>query len=287
MDLVLDGNGPRYAQLVRSLKAAIANGRLVDGARLPASRELAHDLGLSRATVVAAYEQLAAEGFLRGKVGSGSYINSVRSPTPRTLPNRRSVLPQSAYSRRSRQLHDHADMPGRRLPGMRHAFQYGVPIVDSRLTSAWTRELARAAPYVHPNYPKTQGVTELRETLCAHITRTRGVVCTADDILIVDGTQQAMSLIARVLLDPGDEVVMEEPQYFGTRKVFQMHGAQVSGVPVDEDGLCIDALPDHPVKLVCVTPSHQFPTGAVLSLPRRIALLASVRRLDRRRRLRR
>lgn len=277
MDLILDGNGPRYAQLVRSLKSAMASGRLADGDRLPASRELAHDLRLSRATVVTAYEQLRAEGYLKATVGSGSFVSSPGPAPMRALPNRRPVLPQSEYSRRSRQLHDHSNLPGRRVPGMRHAFQYGVPIVNSSLTSAWARELARAAPYVQPNYPMTQGLPELRQALCAHISRTRGVSCTPDNILIVGGTQQAMSLVARVLLDPGDEVVMEEPQYFGTRRVFQMHGAGIIGIPVDEDGLCVDALPVHPVKLVCVTPSHQFPTGAVLSLPRRMALLEIAR----------
>ena len=273
MDLVLDGHGPLYAQLVRSVKAAMAAGRLADGGRLPASRELATALGLSRTTVVAAYEQLRAEGVLKGKVGSGSYISTPRAPVPRLVPARRPVLPQSAYSRRARQLQDAGPLPGHRLPGMRHAFQFGLPIVSTTLTSTWARELARVAPYARLNYPVTQGVPALREALCAHITRTRGVACAPEDVLIVSGTQQAMTLVARVLLDVDDEVVMEEPHYFGTRKVLQMHGAKVSGVAVDEDGLCVDQLPERPVKLVCVTPSHQFPTGAVLSLARRVALL--------------
>jgi GntR family transcriptional regulator/MocR family aminotransferase len=273
MDLVLDGNGPLYAQLARAIKAAIASGRIAQGSRLPASRDLAGDLGLSRTTVVTAYEQLRAEGYLQGKVGAGSFVSTPWPAPTRLLPNRRAVLPQSAYSRRARQVHTPDDIPGRRLPGMRHAFQFGLPIVSTTLPATWAREIARAAPYARLNYPATQGLRALREALCAHITGTRGVVCTPDDLLIVNGTQQAMSLIARVLLDPGDEVVMEEPHYFGTRRVFQMHGAQVTGVPVDGDGLCVERLPGRAVKLVCVTPSHQFPTGAVLSLTRRKALL--------------
>ena len=277
MDLFLDGNGPLYAQLVRSLKTAMANGRIANGSRLPPSRELATTLGLSRSTVVAAYEQLRAEGFIQGKVGAGSYVTSPWPTVARPPLARRPMLAQSAYSRRARQLHDHSELPGRRIPGMRHAFQYGLPVASPRLMSAWVRELARAAPYIRPNYPVTQGLPALREALCAHIARSRGVACLPEDLLITSGTQQAMNLVTRVLLDPGDEVVMEDPQYSSTRKIFQLHGANVTGVPVDHDGLCVDALPPHPVKLVCVTPSHQFPTGAVLSLPRRHQLLEHAR----------
>lgn len=277
MDLVLDGKGPLYYQLIRSLKAAMASGRIPDGSRLPASRELAHDLGVSRTTVVAAYERLRAEGFLLGKVGSGSYVSSPWQATPKTTGPRGGAPPQSAFSRRSRELHDPNDLPGRRLPGMRHAFQYSLPVVSNTLTTTWTRTLMKVAPYVRPNYPATQGLLTLREAVCAHIARTRGVVCSPDDILIVGGVQQAVTLIARVLLDPGDDVVMEEPQYFGARRILQMHGASVTGVAVDRDGLCVDQLAAHPAKLVCVTPSHQFPTGAVLSLARRRALLEHAR----------
>ena len=277
MDLVLDGNGPLYAQLVRSLKSAIAAGRVADGSRLPASRELAGLLGLSRTTVVAAYEQLRAEGLLTGKVGAGSYVHAPRPVATRLPPVRRSVLPQSEYSRRARDVPDARDLPGRRLPGLRYAFQYGLPVVSTALFSAWSRELARTTPYLRLNYPSAQGVPALREALCAHITRTRGVACTPDDLLIVNGTQQAMTLVARVLLDPGDEVVLEEPHYFAIRRLLQMHGARVTGVAVDDDGLCVDRLPERPAKLTCVTPSHQFPTGAVLSLPRRKALLEIAR----------
>jgi GntR family transcriptional regulator/MocR family aminotransferase len=277
MDLVLDGNGRLTAQLVRSLKSAIATGRLVDGTRLPASRELAGLLGLSRTTVVAAYEQLRAEGFATGKVGSGTYVCAPRPAPARLSPGRRAIEPQSAYSRRAREVHDPRDLPGRRLPGMRYAFQYGLPMVSTALFSAWARELAATTPYLRLNYPTAQGLPALREALCAHITRTRGVVCTPDDLLIVNGTQQAMSLVARVLLDPGDDVVLEEPHYFATRRVLQMHGARLTAVAVDGDGLCVDSIPGRGFKLACVTPSHQFPTGAVLSMARRLALLESAR----------
>jgi GntR family transcriptional regulator/MocR family aminotransferase len=273
MDLILDGNGPRYLQVVRALKDAINSGRLPNGMRLPSSRELCAELGVSRTTVVAAYEHLHAEGLIRGKVGSGSYVTS-----PRTAPSRPQaacigVLPQSDFSRRSRQVFDIADLPGRRPPGMRHAFQFGLPMVNPRLSVLWARELARAAPYVRPEYPSVQGLPALREAICRHINRSRGVMCTPDDILIVNGAQQAFSLISRVLLDPGEAVVIEEPHYHGVRKILQIHGARLCPVAVDANGLRTAGLPDPAAKLVIVTPSHQFPTGAVLSLERRRALL--------------
>ena len=277
MDLVLDGEGALYAQLARALKQAMASGRLADGTRLPASRDLARDLGVSRTTVVAAYEQLRTEGLLTGKVGSGSFVQWQLRRAERITPLPRAVLPQSAYSRRGRELHDPAALPGRRLPGLRHAFQYGAPLLDAGFNAAWIRELARAAPYVRPHYPAPQGLAALREAVAAQLRRTRGVPCAPEDVLIVGGAQQAIALTARVLLDPGDEVVLEEPHYFGLRRILQLHGARVIGVPVDGQGLCVQALPPQPVKLVCVTPSHQFPTGAVLSGQRRLELLEYAR----------
>ena len=277
MDLVLDDNGPLYLQLARALKEAMAIGRLANGTRLPSSRELAYDLNLSRTTVVAAYEQLRAEGFITGRVGSGSYVTSPWNAPVRPAPPRRAVVAQSAFSRRTREFCALDNIPGRRPPGMRYAFQYGMPVVNTGLTAHWMRELARAAPYVQPNYPRIQGLPALREAVCRHIGRTRGVTCTPDDVLIVSGTQQALSLIARVLLDEGDQVALEEPHYFSARTVLQVHGARLVGIPVDQDGMQVDRLPDPAVKLSYVTPSHQFPTGAVLSHERREALLEYAR----------
>jgi GntR family transcriptional regulator/MocR family aminotransferase len=277
MDLVLDDNGPLYLQLARALKEAMAAGRLANGTRLPSSRELAYDLNLSRTTVVAAYEHLRAEGFIAGRVGSGSYVTSPWTTPVRSPPVRRAVVAQSDYSRRLREFSDIGNIPGRRPPGMRYAFQFGVPMVNTALTAQWVRELARAAPYVQPNYPRIQGLPALREAVARHVGRTRGVACSADDVLIVGGTQQALSLIARVLLDVGDEVALEEPHYFTARTILQVHGARLVGVPVDADGMQVDRLPDPAVKLTYVTPSHQFPTGAVLSHERRLALLEYAR----------
>lgn len=273
MHLQLDGRGPLHAQLTRALKAAVFAGRLHQGARLPATRQLAHELGVSRNTVLAAYEQLHAEGFVDGRVGSGSYVTPpLQTLRPvRALPA--SLAPQSEFARRCRLYHDHARMPGRRIDGVRYSFQYGMPVTNPALTSAWARELAHAAAYTAPGYPMSQGLPALREAVCDYLARRRGVQVRPEDVVIVDGTQQAVALTARVLLDPGDTAVLEEPHYAAIREVLQIHGARLQSVAVDGQGLCCDALPSEGAKLVCVTPSHQFPSGVVMSLPRRLELL--------------
>jgi GntR family transcriptional regulator/MocR family aminotransferase len=274
MDLFLDGDGPVYRQVARALRGAIVAGRLPHGTRLPPSRDLAHDLGVSRNTVVAAYEALRIEGLLSGRVGDGSYVQAEKAPASRSHVLQRSVAPQSEFARRGRQVHDPAEWPfGMRKPGLRYAFQFGFPMVSHTLAATWAREVARAAPYVGLDYPERQGSTALRRAIAAHITRSRGVRCTPGDVLVVDGTQQAISLVADVLVDRGNEVVMEDPHYRSMRKVFQLRGATIVGVGVDAHGLKTAELPQRSVKLVTVTPSHQFPTGAVLSAERRRALL--------------
>lgn len=278
MHLQLDGRGPLHAQLTRALKSAVFAGRVSEGARLPATRQLARELGLSRNTVLAAYEQLRAEGFVDGRVGSGSYVTPPLQDA-RPLHAVDSPLPaQSQFARRARIVHDHLRIPGRAIPGVRYAFQYGVPLTNPALTSAWARELAHAAAYTSTNYPASQGVPALREAVCDYLARRRGIQAEPQDVVIVAGTQQAVALTARVLLDQNDEVLLEEPHYSAMREALQIHGAKVSTLDVDEHGLKVDELPSTPPKLICVTPSHQFPTGAVLSLPRRLQLLDYARR---------
>jgi GntR family transcriptional regulator/MocR family aminotransferase len=272
MDLILDGNGPAYLQVVRALKEAVVTGRLADGTRLPSTRDLAIDLKVSRTTVVAAYEHLRAEGFLVGKVGSGSYVCTSARLGDRPRPFTR-AQPQSTYARRLRENPSITDPPGRRPPGMRFAFQYGMPSVSTTLTSQWTRQLAKVAPYVRPEYPSPGGLPGLRDVIARHVARTRGVFCTPDDIVIVSGTTQALALLSRVLLDEGDMVALEDPHWLGARFAFQLAGADIEGVPVDDDGMRTDLLPDRPARVVYVTPSHQFPTGSVLSHERRVQLL--------------
>ncbi|MBP6216268.1 MAG: PLP-dependent aminotransferase family protein [Luteimonas sp.] len=271
--VILDGQGSLQAQLTRALRQGILGGRFASGSRLPATRWLASELGVSRNTVLAAYEQLRAEGFLEGHAGSGSYVAaSAQDPGQVPTPGAEAA-PQSAYAQRARAVYDRRRIPGQPIAGTRYSFQYGVPMTSPTLTTAWARELSRAARYTQPNYPPVQGLPELREAVCDYLARRRGVQASPEDVLIVAGTQQALALAMRALLDPGDEAAIEDPHYFAVRMGLQIHGARVRYVPVDAQGLRCEALPLPAPKLVCVTPSHQFPSGVVMSLSRRMELL--------------
>lgn len=271
MHLELDGTGPRYLQLTRALRAAIETGRLAAGAPLPPSRRLAEQLGVSRNTVISAYEQLRAEGLLDAHAGSATFVNGVARNAATAPPVRRKIEPQSRYSERARRYRDF--FITRRHYGLRYNFQYGEPITNPSLYTTWSRELKRAADYCSPDYPDPQGLPELRAAVCDYLARRRGIQTEPDHILIVSGSQQACYLTSRVLLDEGDRVVLEEPNYFGLRQLLQAHGAELLPIPADARGLCCDLLPAAPAKLICVTPSHQFPCGAALSLERRHNLL--------------
>jgi len=273
MHIQLDGRGPLHAQLTRALKSAMFAGRVHTGERLPPTRLLARELGMSRNTVLAAYEQLRAEGFVDGRVGSGSYVTPPLQVTRPATSGTPSAPAQSAYARRMRVFHDNARLASAMDVEIRYRFQYGMPLTNPALTNLWARELSRAALYTKPSYPPIQGLPALREAVCDYLARRRGVQAMPEDVLIVAGTQQAIALTTRILLDAGDHVAIEDPQYFATRRVLQVHGATLCAVPVDSDGLVVDALPARAPRLVCVTPSHQFPSGAVMSLPRRMALL--------------
>ncbi len=285
MFVQLDDHGPRYLQLARALKQAILDGRCAPSSRLPATRVFARDLGLSRNTVLAAYEQLAAEGFIEGRVGSGCYVAAfaaTKAAPPSSPPSRRSAskLRLSRRGRLAMGLHDRA-IPGRQYRGLRYNLQYGLPMTNPQLASAWRRELNQAAAHAEMDYPDPQGLIGLRHQVCAYLARRRGIVAAPEDVLIVSGTQQAFALAADVLLDEGDSVLFEDPQYRGARQLLQVRGADVRGCRVDGDGLVTAELPrGKSTRLAVVTPSHQFPTGAVLSLPRRMHLLDWAQRSD-------
>jgi GntR family transcriptional regulator/MocR family aminotransferase len=277
MFLQLDDKGPRYLQLARALKQAILDGRCAPGTRLPATRTLARELEISRNTALAAYALLAEEGLIEGRSGSGCYVAAFAASTkgPAAASAHASAR-MPALSRRGRRMHQVYDraIPGRQHRGLRYNLQYGLPMTNPQLASAWRRALNQAAAHVQTDYPDPQGLPELRTQICEYLARRRGINARADDVLIVNGTQQAFALAADVLLDAGDRMLLEDPHYQGARQVFAARGAAIRTCRVDGDGLVTSALPrDGRTRLAVVTPSHQFPTGAVLSLPRRMQLL--------------
>lgn len=270
MFLELDGRGPLYDQLTRALKASILDGRIGAGTQLPPTRELAQELEISRTTVLAAYEQLRAEGFIDGRVGSGSFVSHLQARPPQH-PVRTKIAAPSRYAQRARAVRNW-DIP-RMHRGLRYNLQYGYPLVNPALNNAWGRELARAAAYTRLNINDVAGFGALRQQTCDYLARRRGVQAQPEDVLIVSGTQQAIDLAARVLLDEGDRVVLEEPHYFLAHQALVAHGADIVAVRTDQHGLVCDELPAQAPRLLYVTPSHHFPSGAVLSMQRRLDLL--------------
>jgi GntR family transcriptional regulator/MocR family aminotransferase len=290
----INASGTLYEQIYQSLRSAILAGQLAPGSRLPSTRALAHELGVSRNVVLLAYDQLLAEGYAVGQTGSGTYV-AAALPDTTLVPSRptsqaanpplRSTPSLSAYGRRVA-----ANAPGL-SPGMApytytvpYDFRYGLPDVAQFPHEIWRRLLARrarAASRHSFHYGPPAGHTPLRDAIADYLRRARAVVCEPEQIVVVNGSQQALDLVTRVLLDADAGVVIEEPHYQGARQVFLAAGARLHTVPVDAEGLVTAALPDAPegCRLAYVTPSHQFPSGAIMSLVRRLALLAWAERV--------
>ena len=269
----LDGKGHVYDQVMRSLRRCITSGRFPFGMRLPPSRELARQLGVSRNTVTAAYERLVADGWLNARVGSGTYVAMQATCTdtsPRSTP---ATVRLSAFGRRLLAQVDMRNIPGRAPADVQHAFQYGAPYTNHALFNSWTRALRKAVSYTDPGYNRSQGLPELRKQVSEYLHRRRGMVTSPDDVVIVGGSQQALSLCARVLLDPGDPAMIEEPHYFPVRAILNAYGARVTAVDVDDEGIGIDDLERIAPRAIFLTPTHQFPLGSMLSPERRCALL--------------
>ncbi|HEU0200809.1 MAG TPA: PLP-dependent aminotransferase family protein [Burkholderiaceae bacterium] len=268
------GAGRRIYDLLRS---QIAEGTLPSGARVPSTRALAADLGVSRTTVTAAYEQLAAEGYL---VTSAGRVARVASPL--VAP----ALPGPRAARRARPAPRLSEF-GRRVAGIeppalppaepaRIDFLYGAVASRDFPALLWRREyqaeLLRQQHSLY--YAAPEGDASLRRSLQGYLRRARGLACDAEQILVVHGSQQAIDLCARLLLDPGDAFVFEDPGYLMARRCFEVTGARLLATPVDGHGLDTACLPrDDRARLAYVTPSHQFPLGGVLPIGRRLELL--------------
>ncbi len=280
----LDGSGPLALQFYRALRGAILNGALSPGARLPSTRALASEAGVSRNTVLLAYAQLLSEGYAAGRQGSGTYVppelpdtmTAVASPgAPRPTGTRTHAPRLSQVARRigGRDV-TWAPAPAR-VP---YDFRYGRPAFGDFPHTTWRRLLARRARRVSDrdlDYGPPAGTPALREAIAAYLQRARAVTATAEQVIVVGGSQQGLDLCARVLLDPGARVLVEEPHYPGARGVFFAAGAEIVAAPVGADGLDVGTLgaSGRSVRLAYVTPSHQFPTGVLMSLARRLGLL--------------
>jgi GntR family transcriptional regulator / MocR family aminotransferase len=280
--LALDPEAPEplHRQLYLGIREAILAGRLPAGARVPSTRRLAEDLGVSRSTVLFAFDQLEAEGYLVGAVGSGSFV---ASSIPDHLLHHRPGEPVAApraggpprVAARNHELRRFLTVPTGLYPG---AFTPGVPPVEEFPWSLWCRLAAgrhRALPRRRLYHGRAAGYPPLREAIAAHLAASRGVRCTADQVIVLASAQEALDLVCRVLLDPGDAVWLEDPSYVGSRAALVAAGARIVPVPVDDEGLIVErgVAAEPRARLALVAPSHQFPTGVTLSLERRLALL--------------
>jgi len=263
--------------LYDSIRAAILEGRLPPGARLPASRDLARRFGLARGTIVSAFEQLGAEGYLDARVGSGTRVAAVlperlleagghtrsRSPDRRTRPVR-----LSQHARRTHAL-------GPADPARVRAFRTNLPALDLFPIALWTQVAARRYRRASTEFLRgcgPLGYPPLQRAVAHYLGASRGVLCDPGQVVVVSGVQEALDLAARLLIDPGDTVAIEDPGYTGAARVFESYGARLAPVPLDAEGLTLGPALDG-ARMVYVTPAHQFPLCMTMSLPRRLALL--------------
>jgi GntR family transcriptional regulator/MocR family aminotransferase len=273
------GRGGLQHQIYLGVRRAILDGVLAPGIRLPSSRALADDLSVSRTTTFSAYEQLAAEGYLAARQGSGTFVardlpdDLAQQAAPRVVPR----MKHPPLSGRGGAL---VSVPGpaRRLAGPPRPFRLGVPALDLfplRLWSQLVIKRLRSNTMGQLGYSDAAGFAELRQAVAEHVQTARGTRCVADQVFIVAGAQRALQIMCGLLLDPGDPVWLEEPGYPGARSAFLGAAARIIPVQVDSEGLDVAAAARRAgnARMAYVTPSHQFPLGVTLSLARRLALL--------------
>ncbi|MDT9646788.1 PLP-dependent aminotransferase family protein, partial [Pseudomonas sp. JV245A] len=286
-------------QLYQALRQRVLDGRLASGTRLPASRDLAAALGISRNSVVRAYDQLYAEGFIEGRVGDGTYVAQlpetrlpIKKLSTKVSTGFSTGLPTGLSTKQteiagdlsSKVIHSsgwqrlqthHLSTPPKGPP---RAFRVGVPAFDLFPFEVWAK--LNAAFWRRPDlgqlcYGDSAGDPRLRSLIAAYLRSARGLNCTAEQIVITSGAQQGISLCAQLLVEPGDRVAVENPGYRAAGHAFALAGAQLQGVAVDQEGIdCRQLEQLDSCRLAYVTPSHQYPTGVIMSLARRLELLA-------------
>ena len=267
---------PTYRQLYAALREAILDGRLHPGVRLPSTRDLARRHHLARGTIVAAFEQMKAEGYLTGHTGSGTYVAKVlpdtllhAGPSPRSINTTRPVRRFSDSARRARPFHGSSGERAR-------AFRANQPALDLFPTTLWAQVAGRRLRRATASLLKgcgALGYPPLQHALADYLGTARGVACAPEQVAIVSGMQEAIDLVIRLFVNPGDRVCMEDPGYPGASLAFAAAGAVVSRVPLDTEGMKIPVSRDRGARLAYVTPAHQFPVGTCMSLVRRLALL--------------
>lgn len=281
MDLFVDlrrGSGESLQrQLAEQVRRAVLDGRVPPGTRLPSTRQLARELHISRTIVEDAYGELFSDGYVERRRGSGTFVARdlpARAPAP--------ALPPARPSHRWPMSPPPIDLEPEAEPGMID-FRLGRPSMASLPAGVWRAMWRAMSAELPPNdYGPVAGDPDLRAAIADYLRRARGLDCAPDDVVITAGAMQAFDLIVRTSLSRDDRVAMEDPGYPEARDVLRSRGIPIIPIPVDQDGLRVDMLPDGdgaPI-LVYVTPSHQYPLGGRLTIARRIALIEWARRND-------
>lgn len=273
-----DSGTPAHRWLYSILRAEILEGRLRPGVRLPGTRDLANQYSLSRGTIVNAFEQLKSEGYVEGSVGSGTYVSKIlpeellqvtRKAKTQTTTQQKQRRNVSDYGRRVKLFSGLETRPPR-------AFRTNLPALNLFPTELWAQITARRWRRASTNLLlgcDPLGYRPLREAVADYLATSRGVKCVANQVAIVSGVQEALDLVARLFLNPGDRVCMENPGYPGAAIVFEAVGAKISAARVDAEGMQLRDTSLRDARLVYVTPAHQFPLGVTMSLHRRLELL--------------
>ena len=273
---------PLQQQIFNQVREAILSGRLKPGTRIPSTRVLANELKLSRNTILGAFERLYAEGYIEGKMGSGTKVSNV---LPEDLLSARTISGKQASNtalagKLSKLSRDISDMnnQGRHFSSELRAFRPSLPDLRQFPFKLWSQLIAKS----WRNPPTSLlisgdmgGYLPLRETIVSYLNAVRGLNCTAEQVIITSGAQQAIDLIARTIIDPGDDVWVEDPGYEGLRAALMAAGARLNHISVDDYGLSVrEGIQKAPnAVLAAVTPSHQYPLGVTMSLARRLELL--------------
>ena len=273
-----------YKQIYDSIRGSILRGEIESQTQLPSSRALAEQLGVSRMTVVNAYDQLLAEGYLEGKAGSGTFVAS-RLPEDYLIAPKENIENRREHKRRLRLseygkflVRNGRAIQSNEAAGQRAPFQHGLPALDDFPHHLWQKLIQKSQQtplkrLLDENEPT--GYRPLRDAIAGHLRAARGVNCAPEEVVITNGAQQGLDLISRILLGAGDHVWIEDPGYLGAREAFGASGADVLPVKCDAEGFDLDRAEKKygSADLVYVTPSHQFPLGGAMSLRRRLKLL--------------
>jgi GntR family transcriptional regulator / MocR family aminotransferase len=261
-DIDRNSRTPLTRQIYEQFRKQILGGEITAGYRLPATRELAAVLVVSRNIIIEVYEMLMAEGYVNGCRGSGTYVSEG------------AFLPEAGETRRTNAVYK--IKPESDVKNIID-FRSGLPALDLFPSGKWGslfREICQSTCFTMLGYGNSAGCEELRQVLCRYLYKTRGVICSPENMIITTGAVQALQLATNLLLSPGDEMVLEDPSNRDLQKIFAYTGASVYPVPVDEQGLKTGMLPtDRDIKLVYVTPSHQYPLGGILPVQRRVELI--------------